>query len=159
MKYTQDKFSARNPLLPLVFICAIAFALLSCSEPQPTPLVINTDNCAYCQMTISDPKFGAELLTKKGKTYKFDAIECMAGFYAEASVVKHEDIHSMWVINLISPGDLINAKNAVFVHCDQIKSPMGGDFSAVPTENDFNRVSTNYQCRRITWDDIVQASK
>ncbi len=159
MNYTQAELLITRYLAILAFVCIAVFGLISCSEPQPTPSIINTDNCAYCQMTISDPKFGAELLTKKGKIYKFDAIECMAGFYAEASVVKHEDIHSMWVINLISPGSLINAQNAVFVHCDQIKSPMGGDFSAVPTENDFNRISTNYQCRRMTWDDIVQASK
>lgn len=136
-----------------------ALGIVSCSEPQPVPLVINTDNCDYCKMSVSDPKFGGELLTKKGKVYKFDAIECMAGFYAEATTVKHEDIHSMWVINLIRPGDLIDAKNAVFFQCNKFKSPMGMDYSAVPTEYDYNRVAMNYQCKRLTWDDMVRAAK
>lgn len=145
--------------LMLSALIAAAFGLLSCSEPQPVPLVLNTDNCDYCKMSVSDPKFGGEILTNKGKVYKFDAIECMAGFYAEATAVKHEDIHSMWVINLIRPGDFIDAKTAVFFQCGKFKSPMGKDYSAVPTENDYNRVAMNYQCKRLTWDDMVRAAQ
>ena len=28
-------------------------------------------------MTIVDPRYGAELVTTKGKVYKYDAVECL----------------------------------------------------------------------------------
>ena len=34
-----------------------------------------------CKMTLVDKKFGAEVVTKKGKVYKFDDLNCMIKFY------------------------------------------------------------------------------
>ena len=68
---------------------------LSCST-DPEPISFGVDQCTLCRMNISDSKFGAEIVTKKGKIFKYDAAECMlnamnmekisfgdaAGFYA-----------------------------------------------------------------------------
>ncbi len=152
-------FKKLNSIAMSALLVISALGLFSCAEPKPQPLTINVDNCDFCKMTISNPAFGAELLTKKGKVYKFDAIECMAGFYGEESVVKHEDIHSMWAINLTRPGDLIDISTAILFQCDELKSPMGGNYSAISSEDDFKRTSSSYQCRRLSWADIVQAEK
>lgn len=142
----------------LLFSFLTLAGLMACSEQQPVPLVINTDNCDFCKMTISDPKFGAELLTNKGKIYKFDAIECLAGFCAEQTV-KPEDVHSRWAINLIRPGELIDVATSTFFQCERLPSPMGKNYSAVPTQTDFDRVAVNYQCRKMTWDEILRAEQ
>ena len=54
--------------------------LISCST-EPEPLVYGTDICHNCKMTLMDNKFGAELVTKKGKVYKFDDMNCFLNFY------------------------------------------------------------------------------
>ena len=37
-------------------------------------------------MTISDPQFGGEIITTKGKVYKFDDLHCMKGFLKAGEV-------------------------------------------------------------------------
>ncbi|MBK6827600.1 MAG: hypothetical protein IPG86_12340, partial [Chitinophagaceae bacterium] len=56
-----------------------AIILLSCST-KPEPFKPGTDNCHFCKMGITDTRFGGELITKKGKMYKFDDLICLARF-------------------------------------------------------------------------------
>lgn len=49
----------------------------SCSTVEPTPIKLNTDNCDYCKMTIADLRFASELITEKGKVYKYDDLSCL----------------------------------------------------------------------------------
>ena len=59
-----------------------ALALLAaCTEP-PRALVAGRDACAYCRMTIDDPRFGALVRTAKGRLQTFDSIECAAAYVA-----------------------------------------------------------------------------
>ncbi len=46
--------------------------MIACVSNEPKPIKLNVDTCEFCKMTISNGKFGAELLTKKGRYYKFD---------------------------------------------------------------------------------------
>jgi len=54
--------------------------LLTACSHEPDPIRYGKDACAHCKMTIMDKRFSAELITAKGKVFKFDAAECMAGF-------------------------------------------------------------------------------
>ncbi|MCC7233550.1 MAG: nitrous oxide reductase accessory protein NosL [Bacteroidia bacterium] len=59
-----------------------AISLTRCSS-GPEPLKTGSDPCAHCKMIISDPRFGAELITSKGKVFKFDDIVCLSAFIAD----------------------------------------------------------------------------
>lgn len=137
----------------------IAFFFIGCSEPETVPIDFNKDHCDHCKMTISDKKFGGELLTKKGKVYKFDAIECLAAFYEEESTVTHADIHSMWVIDLVHPGDLIGAEKAHYFHSEGIKSPMGMNVSAINTAKELETVRVNFVGEELTWQGVLDLAK
>ena len=52
----------------------------SCST-EPEQLQYGTDACHFCKMTLMDKKFGAELVTTKGKVYKFDDLSCFINYY------------------------------------------------------------------------------
>ena len=59
----------------------LSLSLISCSvEPKPVPY--GEANCTHCNMTISDNRYGAELVTDKGKVFYFDAVECLAAYVA-----------------------------------------------------------------------------
>ena len=60
-------------------ILLIGLAMLGCSA-KPEPLVFGKDACYTCKMTLVDSKYGAELVTQKGKIYKFDDLNCMLNF-------------------------------------------------------------------------------
>ena len=59
-------------LLGLIFISACTV--------EPQPIQYGRDNCAFCKMTIVDGRYGSELVSSKGKVFKFDAVECLINF-------------------------------------------------------------------------------
>ena len=46
--------------------CLLYYPIAGCN-PKPEKITFGKDNCAECKMTIMDPKFGGEIVTKKGK--------------------------------------------------------------------------------------------
>src|SRR5690606_22753916 len=59
---------------------AVAVLMLSSCSSGPVPIQLNKDNCHFCKMTIADARFGAEILSNKGKVWKFDDAHCVIAF-------------------------------------------------------------------------------
>jgi copper chaperone NosL len=112
---------------------AIALALLqmACSS-GPVPIAYDQDGCDYCRMQISDPRYGAELITRTGKVHKFDSIECLASFYA--TLKDSAAVRSLWVSDYTKPGTLIPAREALYIHHEGPGSPMGRGLVALSGE-------------------------
>jgi copper chaperone NosL len=79
-------------------------------------------------MTIVENKFGAEIISTKGKVYKFDAVECMINFVNKGKM-NQSDVESYWAVDYNSPGTLINASSAYYLISQNIPSPMGANLS------------------------------
>ena len=109
----------------------LALAFWACSI-EPEPLIYGKDQCHSCKMTLMDKKFGAELVTTKGKVYKFDDINCLFNFYNEGSVNK-EDFRLKLVVDFSRPEKLIDAEKAVYLKSGEIKSPMASQVAAFET--------------------------
>lgn len=113
-------------------LCAmLALVFWACSI-EPEPLIYGKDQCHSCKMTLMDRKFGAELVTTKGKVYKFDDINCLFNFYNEGSVNK-QDFRFKLVVDFSQPEKLIDAEKAVYLKSGQIKSPMASQVAAFET--------------------------
>ncbi len=109
-------------LIPILVI----FFLSSCNV-EPQTIEYGADQCASCKMIISDSRFGCELVTTKGKIYKYDAIECLV-----PEVLKNGTDHYAYILvtDFYNPGNLLTAYDARFVIDPEIPSPMGGNLSA-----------------------------
>lgn len=118
----------RLPLKLFGFILLLA----ACSS-GPKPIEYGKDACDFCRMTIMDPKFGGEFVTKKGKVYKFDAVECMANYYHDHEA-ETKNLTTILVANYADLGKMLNANQAVFMQNDKIKSTMGAYLAAFPDE-------------------------
>lgn len=101
----------------------IATSLSSCST-QPQPIAYGEDACHFCKMGIVNPKYGTEIVTQKGKVYKFDSIECMLSFEANNPDIA-EQIKLELVSDYFHPGELLPATGAWFLHSEEVPSPMG----------------------------------
>lgn len=112
----------------------IMFYLSGCSS-DPEPINYGTDQCEHCRMTIMDKKFGAEIITKKGKVQKFDAAECLINYIIENNT-DLSNVSMLFVTDYKQPAKLINALNAVYVISSGIKSPMGENLCAFTGEKD-----------------------
>jgi copper chaperone NosL len=82
-----------------VLLLAISIIVIACSI-KPEPLQFGMDACYTCKMTLMDNKYGAELVTRKGKVYKFDDINCMLNFYHSGSEAT-EDFNTYWSLILL----------------------------------------------------------
>lgn len=114
-----------------MLILLISLIALSCS-PGPKPIEYGTDECHFCRMTIVDPQHGAEVVTQKGKVYKFDAIECMVHYVQKNDATQ---IGSFWVNDYTqTTGELVDATACTYLISPNIPSPMGAFLSAFKDE-------------------------
>ncbi|HRG92776.1 MAG TPA: nitrous oxide reductase accessory protein NosL [Chitinophagaceae bacterium] len=99
--------------------------LISCST-KPSPFAIGRDNCHFCKMGITDTRYGAELITKKGKIYKFDDLHCLVK-YMQSGVEKKGQISKTLTILFEHPNEFLEVEQAAFVTDLSLKSPMGSN--------------------------------
>ena len=116
----------------------ILFFLTSCNS-QPEPLKIGSDVCLLCKMGVADSKFGGELITSKGKIYKFDDIGCMIRFIKTGDV-KQKDISRTVIVNYEKPNDFIDADKAVLIISETTKSPMGFNIAAFSSKESVSKI-------------------
>lgn len=106
-------------LLTGLFICA------ACTT-KPEPIAFGKDQCAYCKMVIADPNYGGELITSKGRIYKFDAAECMIDYLNENEV----SVSDKLAIAFDDPKNLHPVDSLYFIIDRKYKSPMGANLAA-----------------------------
>lgn len=147
----------RRPLLPKnklnLLIFPLSFFSLSSCNTDPQPIRIGQDNCNYCKMTISDNRFGAEIVTKKGKVYKFDDSYCVISFLNEKTVPK-QDIEGIYFVDFNDPHKLLNALKAYFLQSPKLKSPMNGNIAAFSHEDSLANALPSFYGNAISWEDM-----
>lgn len=123
-----------------------------CSVGQP-----NIDwgrmECAHCRMNVVDQHFGAAIVTTKGRSYVFDAPECMVHFVTGGVGAKTE-VSVYYVADFAHPGVLIDATRAYFLHASDIHSPMGGDCAAFATTTDRATVAEHHPGEPLDWEGV-----
>ena len=121
-----NKFIKNKTVVSSLFLFT-ALSFTACTNNEPQPVKLNTDMCDFCKMTIADSRFFAELVTDKGRAYKFDDLVCMRQYVIENEKMKGS---TFYVCDYTLSGVLIPAKTAFFVKDESVKSPMGGNTAA-----------------------------
>jgi copper chaperone NosL len=134
-----------------------AFLMASCSV-EPEPIQYGKDACHHCKMTLMDNKFGAEVVNKKGKIFKFDDTNCLANFLNSGKLAEQDIAHCL-IIDFASPGVLIDAKKALYVKSDQIKSPMASNIAAFQNKTNLDSHNNSWQGALLSWSELVTQYK
>jgi copper chaperone NosL len=134
-------------------VLLLSATLLSSCSTEPVPIRIGKDNCDFCKMTITDKRFGAEVVTKKSKIYKFDDEHCVIQFL-KAGTVASEDVAGVYFVDFTSPNALIDAKKAFFLQSPEFKSPMNGNIAAFSHEDSLVKTLPKFYGNAITWEDM-----
>ena len=133
------------------FILALLLMVFSCNvAPQANDY--GQDGCHFCKMTIVDKVHAAEIVTTKGKVYKFDATECMVNFMNDFDTSEVELYLSN---NYTEPEALIDATKATFLISKEIPSPMGAFLSAFKSKEDAKRFQSEKGGTLYTWDELL----
>jgi copper chaperone NosL len=135
----------------------VSLFLISCST-EPQPLIYGTDICHFCKMTLMDKKFGAELVTKKGKVYKFDDMNCFLNFYNSGAEATENFKHTL-VIDFLNNGKLIDATSAFYIKSPEIRSPMNGQVAAFETKASMDKFKKEWKGIYLAWGEVITQYK
>ena len=134
-----------------IFLGIISLFLASCSV-NPQPINYGSDACHYCEMTIVDKQHASQLVTTKGKAYKYDAIECMVHSLQDEFATT-EMAHYL-VADLNQPGELIDATKASYLISENLHSPMGANLSAFLNAEAGKKAQEKFTGKIYTWKEI-----
>jgi len=109
-------------------------------------------------MTLMDKKFGAELVTKKGKVYKFDDLKCFINFY-HSGYEPEEDFARKLVIDYSNPGKLIEATDAFYLKSSEIRSPMDGQIAAFEMKPSMDTFKKQWKGIYLVWGEVITQFK
>ena len=144
-------------IVNLILACIASFNFISCST-EPELLAFGTDSCHFCTMTLMDNKFGAELVTKKGKVYKFDDMNCFLSFY-NSGYENVEDFQHKLVIDYSNPGKLMDATNGFYLKSEAIHSPMNGQVAAFESKASMDTFKKEWKAIYLAWGEVITQYK
>lgn len=125
----------------------------SCNA-STSPLIIGKDICSFCKMPVSDGRFGAELVTSKGKVYKFDDVHCLTSFL-NADKAKVEKEASVYFVDFIGSHELIPEKKALFLRSESLRSPMNGNIAVFAIADSLKSASQKFPGSIVSWKELI----
>ena len=127
-------------------------------KPEPEPITFGKDSCHACKMMMTDDKFGAELVTQKGKVYKFDDMNCMLNFY-HSGKEKEADFAYVLVVDYGKAQQLIDAKQAMYLKGDAIRSPMASQLAAFENYDQLKEHKQEWGAIEMSWGEVMSQFK
>ena len=128
---------------------------MACGTKTPEPIRYGEESCQSCKMKIMDSRFGAAILTKKGKTFHFDDVNCLANYIRKENLTQ-DKIAGMYVADFSYFPTLIPTEKAFYLLGGSIKSPMASGIACFSSEA--GRVGAQKQMGgiAINWGEVVK---
>lgn len=147
----------KSQLITSIATVVICITMFSCNV-EPEPIHYGKDACHHCKMTLVDNKFGAEIVTAKGKIFKFDDTNCLLNFITSGPLAEKDIAHCL-ITDFASPGVLIDARSAFYIKSEQIKSPMASNIAAFVSKTDLNGYNNSWKGDELNWRDLLTQYK
>lgn len=125
----------------LIFACSI----------EPSKIEYGKEACHFCKMNIVEKTHATQVVTKKGKPYKYDAIECMLN---DLKVRDNNEIELFLVTDYLNPTTLIDAKTATYLISPAVQSPMGANLSAFSIKEEAIKFVKTDVDKLFSWQEI-----
>lgn len=152
----QEKRSTKQ-ITTTFAVVIMSVAQLSCSV-EPEPIHYGKDTCHHCKMTLMDNKFGAEIVSTKGKIFKFDDTNCLINF-VNSGTLSNTDIAHCLITDFSSPGMFIDAKTALYIKSSKVKSPMASNVAAFSSSTMLNSHNSSWNGQQLSWNDLIAEFK
>jgi len=120
------------------FIALSMLMVLATCKSGPVPIRVGKDACHFCQMSITDTRYAIEGMNSNGKLFIFDDVHCLQKFMAENK--DKIDQQKIWVANYNESQNWIPFQDAILMHSEAFRSPMGGNYAAFPNMESANKM-------------------
>lgn len=139
-----------------IILLLFYFAVTACDKTAK-PINYGEDQCDFCSMSIVRKTHAAQMITEKGKQYKFDAIECMINFIKEEPQ-KYKNA-TFLVANYNEPGEMIPAEKANYLISKNLPSPMGEYLTAFASVDGAQQAQKKLDGKIYSWDQLNRVIK
>ena len=134
-----------------MLLVIVNIVLVSCNV-SPQPIEYGSDACHFCNMTIVDRQHASQLVTKKGKAYKYDAIECM--IHSLQDEFKDTEMAYYLTSDFDQPGEMLDATQSTYLVSEKISSPMGANLSSFLNEIAAQEIRDKFTGELFSWEEI-----
>ena len=131
----------------------LVVSVQACGSGGPKPIHYGKDQCAHCRMTVSDARFGSQLVTAKGRAYHFDDVQCLVA-YVQGGSVASTDVAGYYLPDYTGENKLLPAEGLFLLKSESLKSPMRGDIAAFDREEALEKVRAVHGGERLAWKDL-----
>jgi copper chaperone NosL len=107
-------------------------------------------------MLISDERYGTELISSKGKIFKFDSIECLTAYYIK---LEDKSENNVVVTDFDRPSDFLSVERVVFVQSSRLRSPMGLYLSSHSDEKGAENLIEMFGGKILDWEAVQNLVK
>ncbi len=146
-----NKQTVAGRVMAALIVC---FALSGC-KTGPDPIKIGSDACSFCKMTIADAKHGAELITKKGKVYKFDDLYCLLAFL-KTGEIKNSDTRQIYLVDFAGNHTLVKSHESFLLQSVDIHGPMNGKIISFQNKDSMRSKASTLKAVELTWDQLAK---
>lgn len=137
--------------MKIIKLLLISLLFTACNV-SPQPINYGSDACHFCNMTIVDRQHASQVVTAKGKAFKYDAIECMV--HSLQDEFKDTEMAHYLVADFNQLGELIDATKASYLVSEQLQSPMGANLSAFLNEEAGKKAQEKFTGDTYSWNEI-----
>ena len=137
----------------VIIALALTTVAMGCAR-GPQKIAYGTDACEFCSMTISDDRYAAAVVTVKGRTHKFDSVECMLQSLMENGKLAGTEVDQWYATSYPNRGVLMPAPAAVYLVSPNMPSPMGAGVTAFAKREDAARVQQEKGGDVLDWNGV-----
>lgn len=142
----------------ILLLLILLLVILSGCKADSEPINYGQDECDFCRMLITDNRYGSELVTDKGKIYKFDEAGCMIEYAMTKNLIGDAN-QKFYVTDFVNPESFIDAGSAFFVHNENFRSPMRLNVMAFDSEVSRQKFVAENNGHLLDWVQIIEMVK
>ncbi|MDQ3109702.1 MAG: nitrous oxide reductase accessory protein NosL [Bacteroidota bacterium] len=151
----EKKSGIRSSVRPaLVAFVIVAATMIGCAT-GPEPIRYGKEACDHCKMTLIDKKAGGEIVTAKGKIFRFDDTRCIIDYLASGAIKKDNE-PKVYLVDYSGDGSFIPSDKAFLLKSDALHTPMGGNIAAFRDEASRQKVMEQVQGIPLTWAELTK---
>jgi len=151
-EWRKSKVKKRNVLVPAAATLLLSVVLSGC-QTGPEIIKEGKDQCYFCKMTITDTRYAAEIVTVKGKVYKFDDMLCLLAFN-KANVIAGNLVKDTYLSDFTGVHTLMKADESFLLQGGDIRGPMNGKIIALSNKDSLLKLATHFNAEETTWQKV-----
>ncbi|WP_018465992.1 nitrous oxide reductase accessory protein NosL [Calidithermus timidus] len=118
----------RRTLIKGLLALPLGPGVLQPAQAAPRPLRVGVDACPYCNMTILDARYAAQMVTTTGKVYPYDDVGCLLDHvlgYGGPQATPKEMYVADFANSERQEARFLTVEQAHFLFNERIRTPMG----------------------------------